>query len=456
MAKGHTLTNNESMNTQQPQKKKVISILVPAYGTVPSAWVQSFMDFMTHNMHKYVLEFSSVSTQPTSKARNMLVESAFNTNSDYVLWIDSDNDVHPGVLDKLLSVMESEKADLVSALYFQRDAPHYAVLRQYRHGGYYNIATVPFGGIIKIDACGLGCCLVKKEVFKKLSKPYFKFSDEKHGYKDIQISEDIYFCRKVQEAGFKMVCDLDTVVGHIGGTVRLPEYFAYEELRGSSEKERLEYVKDACAYLDESAEEVEHKMMVGNKWVREEWLLKDPETDEQIKQFYKDTKTYIYDLGNWHFTGRRNFDVDLLNQIVAMKPKNVLDFGCGVGQNAYMIAKKGIDITIADLDSKSLEFAVSRFERNKVPYSVWYTDIDEEIPFSTYDVILCFDVLEHLTIKQMTEAVDKLVALKHKDTKVWIGYTPGNSAEAPMHFNSSAEGVAQIKRLLNEYNNKKG
>ena len=71
-------------------------------------------------------------------------------------------------------------------------------------------------GIQKIWAIGLGCMLVKREVFETLEKPYFKISwDDQH---DSLMGEDIYFCTRANEAGYEVWLenDLSKNIAHVG------------------------------------------------------------------------------------------------------------------------------------------------------------------------------------------------------------------------------------------------
>ena len=115
-----------------------------------------------------------------------------------------------------------------------------------------------------------------------------------------------------------------------------------------------------------------------------------------------------------------------------------------------MCARIGMDVTLADLDSKTLDFAQKRFQKHNVPHKVWKVDVEESPPDAKYDVILCFDVLEHLPKKEFKETVEKLIKLKHKDTKILHTTNFSQFETYPMHFGLDEEKTELIKRLLNE------
>jgi hypothetical protein len=58
--------------------------------------------------------------------------------------------------------------------------------------------------------------LIKMHVFEKIERPYF--AEPVWPGTDFPEGEDIYFIRRVREAGFQVWCDIDIskTLGHIG------------------------------------------------------------------------------------------------------------------------------------------------------------------------------------------------------------------------------------------------
>ena len=82
--------------------------------------------------------------------------------------------------------------------------------------------------------------------------------------------------------------------------------------------------------------------------------------------------------------------------------KDVLDFGCGYGALSYLVADMGASsVTGIDVLEKDIEIARSRLEHRTEakcnPEFVVSATIDKiTLPSDSFDVILCFDVLEHI------------------------------------------------------------
>jgi 2-polyprenyl-3-methyl-5-hydroxy-6-metoxy-1,4-benzoquinol methylase len=216
-----------------------------------------------------------------------------------------------------------------------------------------------------------------------------------------------------------------------------------------------EYVADVMAFTHETHDAVRARMHRGSVPLKEEWESwekQGPMTDERAKEFYKQTHCYMYELGEWHLfvPEKRASDVELVKQVLAMHPKNVLDFGGGVGLNSLMLARAGLDVTLADLDGTSLQFAQTRAQRHGVKLKIWKTDVEPMPPDKKYDVILAMDVLEHLPSKVLEDTVTKLVSLKTPATQIVIEAPFGRNSVFPMHIDADEHTHQQVARLQQE------
>jgi len=176
----------------------------------------------------------TVHGQSPAKSRNLIAERALENNCTHILFLDDDM-TPPG--DTLMKLLKHDK-DVVSALYLLRSYPHYpaAFNKKYWNGkNKHAFLTSDMTGLVPITNCGLGCVLVKIEVFKKLEKPWVRLAELA---KD-EWCDDIGFFNRVGEAGFEMFCDLDTPVGHINNISIWPEkkehgwFTTYKNMNGN-------------------------------------------------------------------------------------------------------------------------------------------------------------------------------------------------------------------------------
>jgi 2-polyprenyl-3-methyl-5-hydroxy-6-metoxy-1,4-benzoquinol methylase len=221
-------------------------------------------------------------------------------------------------------------------------------------------------------------------------------------------------------------------------------------------RDQEEYVADVMAFAHSTHDEVRARMKLGSSPLKDEWNRWEHEaamTPDRVKAFYKQTTNYIYELAEWHLfvPGKRDSDLALFDDMrIRYKPKNILDFGGGVGLLALPLARAGFDVTLADLDSKTLEFARFRAGRHDIKLKIWKSDVAPAPPDPKYDVILCMDVLEHLPRDVLHDVVDKLIKLKHPGTQIIISAPFGRTAVHPMHMDLSDDTKQQVERLRTE------
>ena len=73
-------------------------------------------------------------------------------------------------------------------------------------------ATLPRSGVIEVPVVGTAGMLVRKHVLDKIGDPWFEALMTGTKW----VGEDVRFCERIREAGFKIHLDLDVSMGHIG------------------------------------------------------------------------------------------------------------------------------------------------------------------------------------------------------------------------------------------------
>jgi hypothetical protein len=163
-------------------------------------------------------------------ARNHLALNARDLISDrtgkpytHFLWLDDDQTFNP---DLLCYLGRNGDKDMVSALYFSREPglPMPVAYLKSEEGDKYRHDQLidPPQTVIEVDAVGFGACLMRREVIEGTEGPWFRFDG---------CGEDIYFCVKAKEAGFKVWLDGSYRIGHIGDphVVTVADYERYME-----------------------------------------------------------------------------------------------------------------------------------------------------------------------------------------------------------------------------------
>ena len=91
------------------------------------------------------------------------------------------------------------------------------------------------------------------------------------------------------------------------------------------------------------------------------------------------------------------------------KPKTALDIGCGFGQRVWALLSYGVDAEGYEIS----QFAV---DKSMVPIKIKQQDITE-LPdyYKTYDLVICYDLLEHLEEKDLDKTLKNIYLLGNKD-----------------------------------------
>lgn len=156
--------------------------------------------------------------------RNMIVHQAFRDYPlfDYLLMLDSDVLWPENVLERLQGY--DHDAAVVTGLCFstnwRRSVP-LAQTAKFDGTGFIPIAykeverMVENPSLYKVDAAGMGCTAIRRDVFEKLAEDrpaWFEFTKSPSG---IEIFEDIGFCMKAAKAGYSIWVDSAVVYKHV-------------------------------------------------------------------------------------------------------------------------------------------------------------------------------------------------------------------------------------------------
>ena len=137
---------------------------------------------------------------------------------EWVWFLGDDHTFAPDLLYRLLN----HGFDAVVPLVLRRKPPFqpvlYKTIEANGWGAYYQWSEIPASGLLPVAAAGAAGLLVRARVFEKMEPPYFAVGQV---MKD-QLSEDLWFCRKLQDADIPLYVDLDTMLGHITPMVISP------------------------------------------------------------------------------------------------------------------------------------------------------------------------------------------------------------------------------------------
>jgi 2-polyprenyl-3-methyl-5-hydroxy-6-metoxy-1,4-benzoquinol methylase len=161
---------------------------------------------------------------------------------------------------------------------------------------------------------------------------------------------------------------------------------------------RRELAAEAAEYLGLSLEDTLQRIDQSATAFPDEWnrMVSDPSDPKQVIRFYNESQVELFEQIAWHATDTNHHRslvcVDLVSPLAG---REFLDYGSGIGSNALIFGLAGYRVTLADVADPLRNFARWRLQRRGI--HVETIDLKHEtLAPSRYDVITCFDVLEHV------------------------------------------------------------
>jgi len=158
----------------------------------------------------------SVSENLNSAAKALLA-----SKHDWLFLLNDDQIYGPTTLTRLLA----HKRPVVTGLTTGRTFPFVPAIYgpQRSDGSMAPIFLEPkMRGLWPIHYCGDHSLLIRRDVIEKMRQPWWGHCSERWTSRE-RVQHDVVFCDGVRDAGFDIVCDLDTPVGHLAVVPIVPE-----------------------------------------------------------------------------------------------------------------------------------------------------------------------------------------------------------------------------------------
>lgn len=196
-------------------------------GWVHHAFMDSVLRCLSYRSDDFrVIRVAKQSSADIAGGRHELSRWAVNDHPppEYLWWVDADMVFTPSTLERLLEVDE----DVVSAVcrgQHEEGATFLTAMELGDDGLLHRLQEEDIaenaerGAVMTVDAFGLGCCLIRTEVLRKLdwdnTWPFTEAVGLLPGHPTIPTEADVSFCLRLGAAGVPLWLDPSTVVGHI-------------------------------------------------------------------------------------------------------------------------------------------------------------------------------------------------------------------------------------------------
>ena len=136
-----------------------------------------------------------------------------------------------------------------------------------------------------------------------------------------------------------------------------------------------------------------------------------------------------YFTGDWRAEGN-NYSLETRRQIEAknpllirdvFQPTKLLDLGCGPGALMHLLWELGLDVEGIDFAESSKALATPQVS-DRITVGV-VTDASLK-PANAYDLVICREVLEHLTVLQVQQAVSNMARMTSRFIYVTTRFHP--------------------------------
>lgn len=189
-------------------------IATPAYD--PMLWLETYAATVALDKGGLSVDCYCPQGHSVAKARTLAAQRALDTDSDLLLFVDSDNVLPKDALRNLFShgvdvcfgyYQGLKSAEGVTCLYHLGDRYERRFtkdeLRALRSDGEH---------LVEVRGGGMGCCLIRTDVFRRVPEPWFEYVWNRTGQK---LSEDYWFCSRCRESGITLYADTRVECGHV-------------------------------------------------------------------------------------------------------------------------------------------------------------------------------------------------------------------------------------------------
>lgn len=148
----------------------------------------------------------------TPVQRNTFASELLKTEHTHLLMLDTDHQHPSDIAERLLRWWKADNSrKIIAALCFRRGEPYDPLaFVKTESGEFHTLAQWP-KTLVQVQAVGSGAILIHRSVFEQLKFPWFEITY----VNGVAIGEDMTFCRKAEEAGISIWCDMTTVSPHI-------------------------------------------------------------------------------------------------------------------------------------------------------------------------------------------------------------------------------------------------
>ncbi len=214
--------------------QETVSIAWCDNGMVDGKFMQGVCDVMLKSGVEFKSTLRSQGNQIARQRETVITYWYDKTDTEWLLWVDSDVVISPDTFKLLWESKDAEKRPIVTGVYFTTDTPEEPLMipmptvfnfTDSKDGGFglSRVHPLPKNELIKVDAAGMGFVLMHRSVVERIRAvlPDAQlFMEMGRGAKFI--GEDIYFFALCNQVEIPLYC-------HTGATAPHMKRFSFDE-----------------------------------------------------------------------------------------------------------------------------------------------------------------------------------------------------------------------------------
>jgi 2-polyprenyl-3-methyl-5-hydroxy-6-metoxy-1,4-benzoquinol methylase/glycosyltransferase involved in cell wall biosynthesis len=132
--------------------------------------------------------------------------------------------------------------------------------------------------------------------------------------------------------------------------------------------------------------------------------------------------------------------------------KRVLDFGCGVGFGSFLLGEKANSVLAVDNSRDALQWADRFYRRSNLRFAL-NEDLGGSLPPASFDLVVCFEVVEHLETERQATLIENFCRLLTPDGLLLVSTPDPNATElyGPNPFHLAELRKNQFEKLLRDH-----
>lgn len=204
--------------------RKVL-IAIPCMDQVPAQFANSIATLASYGIEGIEISLRFNLGSLIYNSRNDLAKTAISEGADFMMWFDSDMVFNPETLLHMLDVIDRENADFVTGVYYRRTAPFTPTIFKtldidaIGNAEWTEFDEVP-DGLFEVAGCGFGCVLMRTDVAMSV------FSRFERMFSPIgEVGEDLSFCWRARQCGYKLIADSTIPLGHVAHTMVTKSFY---------------------------------------------------------------------------------------------------------------------------------------------------------------------------------------------------------------------------------------